>query len=225
MYQLRFLRRLVLAMSVLIAVIGVGLASESFLSPEPVVINTTSTSISTSTSTATSMSSSTTTTTTARVTTTTTTVALTTTTTTHVDPTTTTTHAHTTTPTTTTVAPTTTTTTEAGGWVRPPTNILSESEVRALLVAAGFPPAAVDDGVEVIRCETLPDFNASSLSGNGLYAGLFQHALSFWDVRSSRAGVGGQSPYDPAANAAVGFLLWSEKGTFSGHWPNCGAGR
>ena len=225
MYQLRFLRRLVLAMSVLIAVIGVGLASESSLSPEPVVINTTSTSISTSTSTATSMSSSTTTTTTARVTTTTTTVALTTTTTTHVDPTTTTTHAHTTTPTTTTVAPTTTTTTEAGGWVRPPTNILSESEVRALLVAAGFPPAAVDDGVEVIRCETLPDFNASSLSGNGLYAGLFQHALSFWDVRSSRAGVGGQSPYDPAANAAVGFLLWSEKGTFSGHWPNCGAGR
>jgi len=109
--------------------------------------------------------------------------------------------------------------------VRPPTNILSESEVRAVLVAAGFPPAAVDDGVEVIRCETLPDFNASSLSGNGLYAGLFQHALSFWDVRSSRAGVGGQSPYDPAANAAVGFLLWSEKGTFSGHWPNCGAGR
>ena len=225
MYQLRFLRRLVLAMSVLIAVIGIGLASESSLSPEPVVINTTSTSISTSTSTATSMSSSTTTTTTARVTTTTTTVALTTTTTTHVDPTTTTTHAHTTTPTTTTVAPTTTTTTEAGGWVRPPTNILSESEVRALLVAAGFPPAAVDDGVEVIRCETLPDFNASSLSGSGLYAGLFQHALSFWDVRSSKAGVVGQSPYDPAANAAVGFLLWSEKGTFSGHWPNCGAGR
>jgi len=109
--------------------------------------------------------------------------------------------------------------------VRPPTNILSESEVRALLVAAGFPPAAVDDGVEVIRCETLPDFNASSLSGNELYAGLFQHALSFWDVRSSKAGVGGLSPYDPAANAAVGFLLWSEKGTFSGHWPNCGAGR
>ena len=222
MYQLRFLRRLVLAMSVLIAVIGIGLASESSLSPEPVVINTTSTSISTSTSTATSMSSSTTTTTTARVTTTTTTVALTTTTTTHVDPTTTTTHAHTTTPTTTTVAPTTTTTSEAGG---SPTNILSESEVRALLVAAGFPPAAVDDGVEVIRCETLPDFNASSLSGSGLYAGLFQHALSFWDVRSSKAGVVGQSPYDPAANAAVGFLLWSEKGTFSGHWPNCGAGR
>lgn len=73
----------------------------------------------------------------------------------------------------------------------------------------------------MIRCETVPAFNASSLSGNG-HAGLFQHVLSLWDVRSQKAGVGGQSPYDPAANVAVGYLLWSEKGTFAGHWPYCG---
>ena len=109
--------------------------------------------------------------------------------------------------------------------MRPPTNILSESEIRALLAAAGFPPAAVDDGVEVIRCETVPSFNASSLSPNGLYAGLFQHWLEAWDERSAKAGVAGMSPYDPAANIAVGFYLWSPKQTFSGHWPHCGKDR
>lgn len=250
MDQLRFVRRLVLGLSVLLMGVGgawtavkpVEAGSGEALTTQTTVVEASTTSPSTEadlqlveaafvpatstepaltttvpTSTSTSSTSSSTTTTTKPKPTTTTT-------------TTTTTKPTTTTTTTATVtipssSTTTTTTTPSGGWTQPPENVLSESQIRSLLAAAGFPPDAVDDGVEVIRCETVPDFNASSLHPNGKYAGLFQNALYFWDARSAKAGVAGLSPYDPAANIAVGFLLWNEKQTFSGHWPNCGAGR
>lgn len=83
------------------------------------------------------------------------------------------------------------------------------------LVARYFPWWEVDDALRVMRCESGYDPNARNKYSGA--SGLFQHMPRYWADRSSRAGWGGYSIFDPEANVAVAAWLWGQTGTWS-HW-------
>ncbi len=82
------------------------------------------------------------------------------------------------------------------------------------LVAASFPEDQVDRALEVIRCESGGDPEAThTISGA---AGLFQHLPGFWEERSTTAGRSGAAIHDPEANIAVAAFLAARDGWI--HW-------
>lgn len=75
----------------------------------------------------------------------------------------------------------------------------------------------VERFLEVARCES--GFNPRAVGGEGLYAGLFQQAVTYWPSRARDAGYAGTSVFDPVANANVSAYLVVHGGW--GHWPSC----
>lgn len=112
--------------------------------------------------------------------------------------------------TTTTTTPETTTTTEAlaGG-------VLTESQAREIF-GLYFAASDVDKALSVAICES--GLNTAAYNPAG-YAGLFQHAIAYWDSRSASAGWEGASIYDAHANSGVAAWLVYSSGWQ--HWPNC----
>lgn len=69
------------------------------------------------------------------------------------------------------------------------------------LVATYFQAADVDRAMRVLACESGGDPNARNRTSGA--SGLFQHIPRFWAERSTAAGYGGESIFDPVANVAV----------------------
>lgn len=88
------------------------------------------------------------------------------------------------------------------------------SIIRRAARSEGIDPDAF---LAVAVCES--GLRPRALSPNGLYAGLFQHAVRYWPARARRAGYAGASVFDPVANAAVSARLWRVSGPH--HWPTC----
>jgi hypothetical protein len=134
----------------------------------------------------------------------------------------------TTTTTTTTTQPPTTTTTTTTTTTQPPTTTtsttapgggpLTETEMRNL-AAQFFATEELDKAVLVAWCES--KYDPSAYNPAGPYAGLYQHSLTYWDVRAAQAGWAGASVYDATANTAVTAWLQARDGW--GHWPWCSA--
>ncbi len=113
--------------------------------------------------------------------------------------------------TTTTVAETTTTTAPEV----PSGVVLSEGEARDIF-GLYFAAEDVEKALSVARCES--GLNTAAYNPAG-YAGLFQHAIAYWDDRAASAGWAGASVYDAHANSAVAAWLVSQSGWSP--WPNC----
>ena len=116
--------------------------------------------------------------------------------------------------TTTTVPPTTTTTAPTGP---SGSNVLTEAQVRVLVVAY-FPAHEVEKAILVAKCESGFDANVRNLE-TGLYVGLFQHAEWVWNTRAAAAGMAGRPWWDPEANVAVSAWLLGDGDWW--HWSNC----
>jgi hypothetical protein len=85
------------------------------------------------------------------------------------------------------------------------------------LAARFFPAEEVDKAVLVAKCES--GFNPMAYNPAGPYGGLFQHLETAWTSRASAAGYPGASIFDPEANTAAAYLLWSSSGWSP--WPSC----
>lgn len=83
------------------------------------------------------------------------------------------------------------------------------------LVAQYFAPGDVNRALRILSCESHGDANAVNPRSGA--AGLFQHMPKYWTERSSKAGWGGASVFDPRANVAVAAWLAYSKGGWS-HW-------
>ena len=102
----------------------------------------------------------------------------------------------------------------AAAEVRASSNLPPDVERWRALVAASFPEDQVSRALEVIRCESSGDPDAThAVSGA---AGLFQHLPGFWEERSAAAGRAGEDIHDPAANIAVAGFLAARDGWI--HW-------
>lgn len=85
------------------------------------------------------------------------------------------------------------------------------------LVEHFFAPADVDRALRIMACESKGDPNARNPYSGA--SGLFQHMPRYWSQRSSSAGYGGQSIFDPVANVAVAaWLVYDYPGGGWGHW-------
>ena len=82
------------------------------------------------------------------------------------------------------------------------------------LVEAFFSPSDVTWALRVISCESNGDPNADNPRSTA--SGLFQHLATYWGERSTKAGWGGSSIWDPEANIAVAAWLYYNGGP--GHW-------
>lgn len=136
-------------------------------------------------------------------------------------PTTTTSAPTTTTPPTTTTAPptTTTTTTPPTTTTTPPTTTTAPPEAAPIdhppeveqwrsLVAAYWPAELVDEALSVIDCESNGDPDAVNSSSGA--SGLFQFLPSTWESASPQAGWDGADVFDPEANVATAYWLYSQ---------------
>jgi hypothetical protein len=63
----------------------------------------------------------------------------------------------------------------------------------------------VDNAIRIIDCESNGD--PWAYNAGGPVAGLFQHRTTYWESRSTAAGVAGRSYYDPLANITVAAYL------------------
>lgn len=82
------------------------------------------------------------------------------------------------------------------------------------LVASFFPAEQVERALCIIAHES--GGNPDAKNPNSSASGLFQHLARYWPERSSAAGWGGASIWDPTANTAVAAWLWSRDGWW--HW-------
>lgn len=73
------------------------------------------------------------------------------------------------------------------------------------LIEAHFAPDLVLDALVIVQCESLGDPDA--YNPNSGASGLFQFIPGTWAVASVRAGVGGQSVFDPEANVIAASWL------------------
>jgi hypothetical protein len=80
--------------------------------------------------------------------------------------------------------------------------------IRAAFAPLG--PTAVDWALRVAKCES--GYNPNAYNPAGPYMGLFQFAAGTW----ARTPYGGQSPYDPVANANAAAWLYASSGP--GQW-------
>ncbi len=113
-------------------------------------------------------------------------------------------------PTTTTAPPTTTTAAPTTTTAPPDTPITHPPEVEQWrgLVEAYWPASLVDEALSVIDCESNGDPNAVNPSSGA--AGLFQFLPSTWDSASVQAGWDGADVFDPEANIATAYWLYSQ---------------
>lgn len=86
-----------------------------------------------------------------------------------------------------------------------------------MLVAKHFPAWAVEAAMRVVGCETGYTYDPWSKNRYSGASGLFQHMPRYWSERSTKAGWGGWSIFDPEANVAVAAWLWGQTGTWR-HW-------
>jgi hypothetical protein len=85
------------------------------------------------------------------------------------------------------------------------------------LVAEYFEADDVDRAVRIMSCESKGDPGAHN--GSSGASGLFQHMPAYWHERSSMAGWGGASIFDPEANVAVAaWLVYDYAGGGWHHW-------
>ena len=83
------------------------------------------------------------------------------------------------------------------------------------LVATYFRPGDVNRAMRIMACESGGNPNAKNPRSSA--SGLFQHLGKYWPARSTAAGYGGVSIFDPTANVAVAAWLRDQPGGFS-HW-------
>lgn len=82
------------------------------------------------------------------------------------------------------------------------------------LTAQYWPASLVDHALCIIQHES--GGNPSAKNPNSSASGLMQHLARYWPERSSAAGWGGSSIWNPEANIAVGAWLYTQGGW--GHW-------
>lgn len=85
------------------------------------------------------------------------------------------------------------------------------------LVEEHFRPGDVDRAIRVMACESLGDPWARNPRSGA--SGLFQHMPRYWPERSTAAGFGGESIFDPVANVAVAaWLIYDYPAGGWRHW-------
>jgi hypothetical protein len=82
------------------------------------------------------------------------------------------------------------------------------------LVSAYFPASQVERALCIMEKESGGNPNAKNPRSSA--SGLFQHLARFWGERSSAAGWGGSSIWNPEANIAV--AAWLQRTGGWGHW-------
>ncbi|HSF85342.1 MAG TPA: transglycosylase SLT domain-containing protein [Acidimicrobiia bacterium] len=115
----------------------------------------------------------------------------------------------TTVPPTTTTAPPTTTTAPPDTTVPPPAaDHPAAVEQWRGLVSAYWPASLVEEALSVIDCESNGDPNAVNPSSGA--SGLFQFLPSTWASAAPQAGWAGADVFDPGANVATAYWLYSQ---------------
>lgn len=94
------------------------------------------------------------------------------------------------------------------------TGMGSNVEQWRALVASYFAASLVDHALCILQHESGGNPDAKNPTSSA--SGLFQHLASYWPERSSAAGWGGSSIWDPEANTAVAAWLYNQGGW--GHW-------
>ncbi len=126
-------------------------------------------------------------------------------------------------PTTTTAAPATTTTVPPTTTTAPPTTTTAPPDTTVPppaadhpaaveqwrgLVSAYWPASLVEEALSVIDCESNGDPNAVNPSSGA--SGLFQFLPSTWASAAPQAGWAGADVFDPGANVATAYWLYSQ---------------
>lgn len=85
------------------------------------------------------------------------------------------------------------------------------------LVEEHFAAEDVDRALRIMACESKGDPHANNPYSGA--SGLFQHMPNYWSERSTGAGYGGESIFDPVANVAVAaWLVYDYPGGGWHHW-------
>ncbi len=83
------------------------------------------------------------------------------------------------------------------------------------LITTHFQPQDIDRALAVIWCESRGDPSAKNPTSTA--TGLWQHLRTYWEGRSTAAGIPGASIWDPEASTIVAAWLVYEGGGWS-HW-------